>query len=249
MRIEHRESVHGLEQAGEIGALHGQQLRQRLAAGLLVLRQDHGLHVRDAILGEEHVLGAAQADAFGAELARGLGIARNIGIGAHAEAAAELVRPAHERRHDAGGRIGVERVGLAGEDLAGGTVERQPVAFLQRHLLAAHGHADFLALRVDVDVARAGHAGRAHAAANHGRVAGHAAARSENALGHFHAVNVVRLGFGAHQDHGSRGGLLHGFIGGENHACPPPRPAMPAVPWRWWPAIFFEAGSSTGCRS
>ena len=61
--------------------------------------------------------------------------------------------------------------------------------------------------------------GRAHAAANHGRVAGHAAARRENALGDFHAVNVVRLGFGADQDHGSGGGLLHGFIGGENHAA------------------------------
>ena len=37
------------------------------AAILLVVGHDHGAHVRQAVLGEEHVLGAAQADAFGAE--------------------------------------------------------------------------------------------------------------------------------------------------------------------------------------
>ena len=89
----HRESVHGLEQSGEILALHGQQLGERLAAGLFVARQNHGLHVLDAILGEEHVLGAAQADALGAEPAGRLGIARNIGIGAHAEACRGTRRP------------------------------------------------------------------------------------------------------------------------------------------------------------
>ena len=174
------------------------------------------------------MLGAAQADAFRAELARSFGIARNVGIGAHAELAAEYIRPSHERRHDAGRRIGVDGVGLSGEGLTGGTVERQPVAFLQRHLLAAHGHTHFLALRVDVDVARAGYARGAHAAANHGCVAGHAAARGENALGHFHPVNIVRHGLFAHQDDRSRGGLLHGIVGveydgshrsGENHAA------------------------------
>ena len=83
-----------VEQAGEILALHGQQLQQRLAAGLFVARQNHGLHVLDAVFGEEHVLGAAESDAFGAELAGHLGVARDVGIGAHAELAAELVGPA-----------------------------------------------------------------------------------------------------------------------------------------------------------
>jgi hypothetical protein len=50
----------------------GSSFCQRLAAGLFVARQNHGLHVRHAVLGEEHVLGAAQADAFGAELAGAL---------------------------------------------------------------------------------------------------------------------------------------------------------------------------------
>src|ERR1022692_1098969 len=115
--------------------------------------------------------------------------------------------------------LSLDGVGLAGEDLAGGAIERQPVAFLQRHLLAVHGHTHFLALLVDRDSARSRHAGNAHAAGDHGCVTGHAAARCENALGDFHAVNVVRNGFGAHQDDGTLGGLFDGLIGGENHAA------------------------------
>ena len=90
---DYRESVHRLEQAGEILALHGQELGEGLAAGLLVAGHDHCLHVLDAVLGEEHVLGAAQADALGAELLGHLGIARDVRIGANAELAAELVGP------------------------------------------------------------------------------------------------------------------------------------------------------------
>ena len=63
-----RQAVHSLENAHEIGALHRKQLLERRPAILLVVGQDHGLHQRDAVLGEEHVLGAAEADAFGAEL-------------------------------------------------------------------------------------------------------------------------------------------------------------------------------------
>jgi hypothetical protein len=53
-----------------------------------------------------------------------------------------------------------------------------------------HGHRAFR--DVDLERARAGHAGPAHAARHHGRVARHAAARRENALGRMHAVNVFR---------------------------------------------------------
>ena len=183
---------------------------------LFVARQNHGLHVLDAVLGEEHVLGAAQADAFGAEAAGGLGVARDIGIGAHAKAAAELVGPAHEALEDARGGVGVQGVGLAGENLAGGSIERQPVAFRQGDGLAVDGDADFLLRFADGDFLGAGHAGRSHAAADHRRVAGHAAARGENALGHFHAVNIVGHGLFAHQDDGSLGGLLDGIVGVEH---------------------------------
>ncbi len=134
---DHRESVHGVEQTGEILALEGQQFGQGFAAGLLVARQNHGLHVLDAVLGEEHVLGAAQPDAFRAELAGSLGVARDIRVGANAELAAELVGPVHEVGQNARARIGVDGVGLAGEHFTGRAVERKPVAFLQRERLAA----------------------------------------------------------------------------------------------------------------
>ena len=83
-----RQRFHGLEEAHEVGALHRQQLLQRVAAVLLVVGQNHGAHVPDAVFGKEHVLGAAEADAFGAEQACLLGIARNVGVGADAAACA-----------------------------------------------------------------------------------------------------------------------------------------------------------------
>ena len=57
--------------------------------------KDHRAHVRQAVLGEEHVLGAAQSDAFGAERTRLQGIARNVGVGANTHAA-EGLGPSHE---------------------------------------------------------------------------------------------------------------------------------------------------------
>ena len=54
---------------------------------------------------------------------------------------------------------------------------------------------------VDLDVARARHAALAHAAGHDRRVTGHAAARSQNARRHFHAVNIFRRGFRADENH------------------------------------------------
>ena len=70
----------------------GSSFLQRAAAVLLVVRQNHRAHVRQTIFGEEHVLGAAESDAFGAERTRLHGIARNVGVGANAHAA-EAGRP------------------------------------------------------------------------------------------------------------------------------------------------------------
>ena len=57
------------------------------AAVLLVVGEDHGAHVRQTIFREEHVLGAAQADAFCSECACLDGVARNVGIGANLQLA------------------------------------------------------------------------------------------------------------------------------------------------------------------
>ena len=100
--------LHGLEEAGKVGALHGQQLFERRAAVLFVLSQDHGAHVLDAVFSKEHVLGAAEADALGAKHASVLCVARNVGVGADAEAA-DGIDPAHELD-----QIGIVGLGIEG---------------------------------------------------------------------------------------------------------------------------------------
>ena len=60
-----------LEQADEILALHRQQLLRAPRGDLSRCRRESWpACAADSVLGEEHVLGAAQADAFGAERAR-----------------------------------------------------------------------------------------------------------------------------------------------------------------------------------
>ena len=207
-------SVHGAKDADEIVALHGQQLAQRGAAVFLVVGENHGPHVRQTVFGKEHVLGAAQADAFGAERPRLQSIARNVGVGAHSHAA-EGLGPAHELQQF--GIVGPRGNGveLAVDDAAGGAVERNPVALFQHLAVDAH----LAGLLVHVDVAGAGDAALAHAASDHGGVAGHAATRGQNAGRDFHAADVFRRGFAAHQDQLRAAvlvELLHRFVGGED---------------------------------
>ena len=87
-----RLAFHGLEHAVEILALQRQQLVQRGAPIGFVVGEDHPLDDRDAAFAEEHVLGAAQADAAGAERVGELRLIGQVGVGADAHPA-ELVRP------------------------------------------------------------------------------------------------------------------------------------------------------------
>ena len=61
----------------------------------------------------------------------------------------------------------------------------------------------------------ADHAWPAHAASDHGRVAGVTADRRENALGDVHAVDIVRRGFLADQNHRAFRGKVNRVFGGE----------------------------------
>ena len=97
----HRQAGHDLEQFEEIRALHRQQLGERGAPVLLGVGQDHLAHGDDAVAVEEHVLGAAKPDAFGAEGARHARIERRLGIGAHLHAA-HRVGPFHDGGEIAG---------------------------------------------------------------------------------------------------------------------------------------------------
>ena len=80
----------------EVLALEGQQLGQVLLALLGGVGHDHVLHVREPLLLHEHVLGAAQADALGAEAAGRAGVLGSVGVGAHLQAA-DLRRPSRGR--------------------------------------------------------------------------------------------------------------------------------------------------------
>ena len=90
-----RETVHGLEDADEVAPLKRPQLAQGLAAGFGVVGDDHFLDGQlpfGAAFGllevlEEHVLGAAEADALGAHFAGLAGVVGRIGVGADAERA------------------------------------------------------------------------------------------------------------------------------------------------------------------
>ena len=72
----HRQALHDAEQLDEIVALHRQDLGERRAAALDGLGHDHLAHGDDALAVEEHMLGAAEPDALGAEAARRAGIER-----------------------------------------------------------------------------------------------------------------------------------------------------------------------------
>ncbi len=127
-----RQAGHDLEELDEILALHRQKLVQRRAALLDGLREDHLAHGEDAVGIEEHVLGAAEPDALGAEFARGAGIERGLGVGADLEPA-DLVGPFHQRAEIAG-QFRLNRRHRARDHLAGRAVEGDPVAGLQNAL-------------------------------------------------------------------------------------------------------------------
>ena len=110
---------------------NGSSLASGLLAALLVVGEDHLPHGDDPlVLAEEHVLGAAQADAFGAELAGLDGVGGRVGVGADLQLA-DLVGPGHQRGEVAGHRRGDGRH-LADHHVAGGAVDGDEVAGLDR---------------------------------------------------------------------------------------------------------------------
>ena len=70
----HRQPAHRFEDPLEVLLLQRQQLASAARRPSLVLGHDHRPHLRLALLGHEHVLGPAQADSLGAELARARGV-------------------------------------------------------------------------------------------------------------------------------------------------------------------------------
>ena len=71
----------------------GKSLASAAAPSLGVVGEDHLAHRHDAALLEEHMFGAAEPDAVGAEGAGLARIGRGIGIGAHPHAAEVSAQP------------------------------------------------------------------------------------------------------------------------------------------------------------
>ena len=89
------EAVQFREHADKIRPLIGKQLGQRRGPVVSFLRQNHFAHRVDPVAFEEHVLGAAKADARGAERDRVGGLLGCIGVGADPQSRG-LTAPVHE---------------------------------------------------------------------------------------------------------------------------------------------------------
>ncbi len=79
----------------------GRSLSSAARRAAVVAGEDHLAHRDDAVLLEEHVLGAAKADALGAEGERRPGVGRRLGIGADPHPP-RLVGPLHQLAEIAG---------------------------------------------------------------------------------------------------------------------------------------------------
>ncbi len=190
----HRPAIHDAKQLFKILALHWQDLRQGRAPAVFARRTDHLAHGQNAFFLKEHVLGPAQADPLRPEIERLLGIAWRIRVGTHTEAAG-TVGPAHQRCKITG-HLRLAHCDGATQHLAGGAVDRENIALGEDLVADRHG----FSLVIDPQTAGAGYARPPHAARNDRCVAGHAAARRQNAGCRVHTVNVFRARLDPHQD-------------------------------------------------
>ena len=204
------QAVHRGEDADEVGALERQQLRERLLARLGRLAEDHLADRSRALAAEEHVLGAAEADADRAELARAPRVLGAVGVRADLHVRV-LLRPIHHLRELARDLLGHRRLDGADHDLARRAVDRQ-------HIVAAEGaalHMELAGLVIDRELARADDAALAPTDRDDGRVAGLAAGRGEDADRAVHAGDILWARFLADEQHllalvGALDGLCRG---------------------------------------
>ncbi len=179
----------------EIAPLHRQEFVERSATATLAIRKDHRPHFGDTLFFKEHVLSAAEANAFGAKFNRRTRIQRRFSIGAHFQRA-HLVSPAHQQT-EITRQIRLAHFDGAHHHLTGRPVHSDHVAFLD---FTAH-HAEHARLGIDLQATGAADTRPAHATGHNGGVAGHAAACRNNGAGSMHALDVFRAGLDAHEDH------------------------------------------------
>jgi len=206
----HRPAFENLVHLLKVALLIGKKFGEGGFALFDGTRHDHFAHRSDTGAFKEHMLGAAQADAFGAELDGLSRVARVVGIGADLEGPSG-VRPGHKPAEvTADGRL-FRGDGFA-VDLAGRTVQRNIIAFMvafaaELEILLVGAHLDFSATR---------HAAGSHAAGNDGRMGRHPAADGQDTLRDSHAFDVFGRGFQPDKDDLFAAlGPLDGVFGGE----------------------------------
>ncbi len=206
----HGLALHDTKNAFEIFLLHGQQLFQSTLAPRNVFRKDHFPHGVDAVTLEEHVLGAGQPDTFRSESQSHLGLVGLVGIGPHPEST-RLVGPSQKLQvvlvnlgafrleglvdHDTKDFRRLSGY-LPMENLAGGSIDGQPVPFSDDFV--PDGHA--VVAVFDFESIAAHHAHLAHLAPYQSRMRCHAAPCGEDALGGMHASNVFGRSFQTYQN-------------------------------------------------
>ncbi len=124
----------------------------------LVVREDHLLHDREALLAEEHVLGAAEPDPLGAELACLHRVGGGVGVRVHLQPP-DTVRPAEDRLEVVVEPSGHE-LDRAEDHAAGAAVERDRVALGD----GVPGDRGDPTVEVDGQIGAAGYTGLSHAA-------------------------------------------------------------------------------------
>ena len=222
-----------LELLPELRALRARRTLQRFLNSLdrelhlarLLRVQDHRDDVRDALLGKEHVLRAAESDSLRPELPCEPGVLRHVRVRANAQPAhlvaplgealealeerrLVLAEPSRQHAHD----LGVRGGRVPQQHLAGRAVEGQEGAFAQGPSLDAQQ----ALLLVDRERRAARHAALPHASGHDRGVGGHPSRGRENAARGVHARDVVRRSLRPDQDHPLRGAPAHRLLRGED---------------------------------
>ena len=190
----HRQAVHRLEEALEVALLQRQQLVEG-GATVPIGGQDRPDHLRAAVGAEEHVLGPAQADPLGAELARPARVLGSVGVRADVQPA-QLVGPG-EHGPEVLAHLGIDEQHVVGGDAARGSVDGHDVALAQ-HGSAVEAH--LAGADVDLQLSGARDGRHAHATGHQRRVAGLPTLGRQDALRRVKAGDVVRLRRRSHED-------------------------------------------------
>ena len=180
-----RETVHRREHGLEVGDLRPLEFGQRRGLGRLVVAQNEAAHDRQPVGSQEHVLGAAQADATRTVLAPLSGVTFGVGVGSDLDVAGrDDIRPRQEGV-EFGRWLGARGRQQAGVDRSAAAVDRDLVTGPHRVV------SDRDRVTVDHDLRRTDHRRDAPAACHDGGMAHEPATHGQDTLRGLHAQHVV----------------------------------------------------------